>query len=333
MNGQDSGQCRRPETKNVRRPDDRKRPGDRKQAGDRRKIECYNEAVKTEALRGGAFRAAAERKGYIMDIRFNLFPGGRDKALTMSYDDGRTADRRLVEIFNANGIRGTFHLNSEKLDTPDYISAREVKALYQGHEIAAHTCTHPFLGQLPERMQLQEILGDRERLEELAGYPVTGMSWPYGSFSDDVIRMARACGIVYSRTVHSTGGFDIPADFMRWDPTAHHGEDLDRLWERFQDAHRNDMRLFYIWGHSYEFDLDHSWERMEAFCEKAGGHADVWYATNGEIKAYLDALHSLAVGARMDMIHNGSAVDVWVSVEGKPVRIGAGELWKREGSE
>ncbi len=93
------------------------------------------------------------------------------------------------------------------------------------------------------------------------------------------------------------------------------------------------MRLFYIWGHSYEFDLDHSWERMEAFCEKAGGHADVWYATNGEIKAYLDALHSLAVGARMDMIHNGSAVDVWVSVEGKPVRIGAGELWKREGSE
>ena len=92
--------------------------------------------------------------------------------------------------------------------------------------------------------------------------------------------MARTCGIVYSRTVHSTQGFDIPADFMRWDPTTHHSGDLDRLWERFQDAHRNDMRLFYIWGHSYEFDLDHSWERMEAFCEKAGGHADIWYAVS-----------------------------------------------------
>ena len=263
-----------------------------------------------------------------MDIRFNLFPEGRDKALTMSYDDGRTADRKLVGIFNAYGIRGTFHLNSGKLDTPDYISAQEVKDLYQGHEGAAHTCTHPFLGQLPERMQVQEILEDRAALEQLAGYPVTGMSWPYGSCSDDVIRVARTCGIVYSRTVRSTESFDIPADFMRWDPTTHHSGDLDRLWERFQDAHRNDMRLFYIWGHSYEFDLDHSWERMEAFCEKAGGHADIWYATNGEIKAYLDALHSLTVGARMDMIHNGSALDVWVSVDGKPVRIGAGETRK-----
>ena len=67
---------------------------------------------------------------------------------------------------------------------------------------------------------------------------------------------------------------------------------------------------------------------MEAFCEKAGGHAGIWYATNGEIKAYLDALHSLTIGARMDMIHNGSALDVWVSVDGKPVCIGAGETWK-----
>ena len=39
----------------------------------------------------------------------------------------------------------------------------------------------------------------------------------------------------------------------------------------------------------------------------------------------LDALHSLTIGARMDMIHNGSALDVWVSVDDKPVCIGAGE--------
>jgi hypothetical protein len=30
----------------------------------------------------------------------------------MSYDDGRTQDRRLVALFNRFGIRGTFHLNS-----------------------------------------------------------------------------------------------------------------------------------------------------------------------------------------------------------------------------
>ena len=28
------------------------------------------------------------------------FPGGKRKALTLSYDDGKLADRRLVDIFN-----------------------------------------------------------------------------------------------------------------------------------------------------------------------------------------------------------------------------------------
>ena len=30
----------------------------------------------------------------------NLFPGGRKKAITLSYDDGITQDKRLVSIFN-----------------------------------------------------------------------------------------------------------------------------------------------------------------------------------------------------------------------------------------
>ncbi|MCX7658361.1 MAG: polysaccharide deacetylase, partial [Oscillospiraceae bacterium] len=40
-----------------------------------------------------------------MDIKFDLFPEGKTKALTMSYDDGPVFDRRLVEIFNKYGIR------------------------------------------------------------------------------------------------------------------------------------------------------------------------------------------------------------------------------------
>ena len=49
-----------------------------------------------------------------MKIRLNLFPEGRKRALTMSYDDGADSDERLVEIFNRYGIKGTFHLNSSR---------------------------------------------------------------------------------------------------------------------------------------------------------------------------------------------------------------------------
>ena len=75
---------------------------------------------------------------------YTCFPEGKHKVLTMSYDDGKAADRRLVEIFNKNGIKGTFHLNSGIMEEdPERIPLNEVKELYKGHEISCHTYTHP----------------------------------------------------------------------------------------------------------------------------------------------------------------------------------------------
>ncbi len=39
------------------------------------------------------------------------FKNGKNKALTMSYDDGIFQDKRLIEIFNKHGIKGSFHIN------------------------------------------------------------------------------------------------------------------------------------------------------------------------------------------------------------------------------
>ena len=43
---------------------------------------------------------------------YTCFPQGKHKVLTMSYDDGKIFDRKLIEIFNKYGIKGTFHLNT-----------------------------------------------------------------------------------------------------------------------------------------------------------------------------------------------------------------------------
>ena len=37
---------------------------------------------------------------------------GKMKAITFSYDDGVTQDKRLIEIFNKYGLKATFNLNS-----------------------------------------------------------------------------------------------------------------------------------------------------------------------------------------------------------------------------
>ncbi|MGL5434923.1 MAG: hypothetical protein ACRDBO_05900 [Lachnospiraceae bacterium] len=47
-----------------------------------------------------------------MNTIYTCFPNGKHKVLTMSCDDGRMEDYHLLDIFNKNGIKGTFHLNS-----------------------------------------------------------------------------------------------------------------------------------------------------------------------------------------------------------------------------
>ena len=53
-----------------------------------------------------------------MNRIYKCFPGGKFKVLTLSYDDGKLEDKRLVDIFNKNGIRATFNVNSGLTDMP-----------------------------------------------------------------------------------------------------------------------------------------------------------------------------------------------------------------------
>ena len=56
---------------------------------------------------------------------FMRFPEGRQKTLTLSYDDGPVQDIRLIDIMNHYGIKGTFNLNSMRLQ-PEKLEAQYV---------------------------------------------------------------------------------------------------------------------------------------------------------------------------------------------------------------
>lgn len=250
-------------------------------------------------------------------IRF-LFPEGKDKALTFSYDDARIHDRRLVDIFNKYQVKATFHLNSGTLDTDGYITSAEVKELYANHEVACHAVSHPFFNQLSKTQMIAEIYEDRRALERCCGRIVRGMSYPFGEYNEQMIQTASNLGIVYNRTVGSTMNFAIPADFMTWNPTCHHMQVTDALMEDFLNVppYRN-LSLFYIWGHSYEFADNQNWEYIDGMCAKLGGREDVWYATNIEIYEYVTAMRSMVVSADEDLLYNPSAVTLYLHIGGQ----------------
>lgn len=220
----------------------------------------------------------------------------------------------MVQLLNRYGLKGTFHLNSKNYLNKSEKELQTVGECYQGHEIACHTVHHGFLNVEPGASVLQEILEDRRTLEQIAGYPVVGMSYPFGVYNQEVIAALKACGIAYSRTTAATNGRAIPADFLQWNPSAH--------FLRAQTAIENFLRLMeyrwldvlYLWGHSFELKTEQLWADFEKDLARIAGNPAVWYATNIEICRYLQAAKQLQLSVNEELCYNPSAVDVWVEV-------------------
>lgn len=265
---------------------------------------------------------------------FLRFPNFKKRALTLSYDDGVIFDKRLIDILDANGIKATFNINSLCFGSGRRMSAEEAVALYKNsvHEVAIHGEQHFSLDELPDTLIVQDARNDRIALEKLFGGVIRGMAYANGSCSERVGNVLRTCGVVYSRTTKSTEAFTIPEDFIFWHPTAHHKNPrLNELLDAFLDdtparhCFHDRPRLFYLWGHSYEFNDNDNWEIIEEFAKRAGGRDDVWYATNIEIYDYVQAYNSLVYSADGTSIYNPSAIDVYTNYFGHQVMIPAGK--------
>jgi hypothetical protein len=197
------------------------------------------------------------------------------------------------------------------------------------HEVAVHGVHHPYPTQLSTVGLINEFLEDRRALEQQFGGIIRGMAYPFGQYNDEVINVLKKCGIVYARTVHSTTRFSFPDEWMEWHPTCHHGNpELMNLAKRFVEEQPwswADNWLFYVWGHSFEFERNNDWERIEEFAEYINGKDDIWYATNIEIYDYVQAYRSLQVSADETVVHNPTAQDVWFAQDKVTYCVKAGE--------
>lgn len=118
----------------------------------------------------------------------------------------------------------------------------------------------------------------------------------------------------------------MPNDFLEWHSTCRHANPrLMEITKRFLEKEDGELDLFYIWGHSYEFEVDNNWELIEEFAEKVSNKEDIWYATNIEVYDYITAVRSLKFSGNKSRVYNPSALDVWISVDGKTVKIDSRE--------
>ena len=273
-----------------------------------------------------------------MSELFMRFPEGKAKALTLSYDDGVEQDGRLISIMNKHGLKGTFNLNTgcyapQGCVYPEgeiyrRMTEREATTLFtgSGQEVAVHGLTHPWLTQLADPVMMRELLKDRENLEMQFHTIVRGLAYPFGDFDDHVVKGAARAGLAYARTALSDHSFRIPQDWHRWTATCHHNDpELKELTRKFVTGKPDrEAWLFYLWGHSHEFDENDNWQIMEEFAEETGNREDIWYATNIQICDYVRSWKMLEFSADGSRVRNPSAAALWFLKEDRVFAVSAG---------
>ena len=270
-----------------------------------------------------------------------LFPQGKSKALILSYDDGRTEDRQLVQMMNKYGLIGTFHLNSNKLGADGYLTKSEIKQLFVGHEISVHSANHPNLTTLSKIDIVYEVVEDRKELERLMVYPVRGMAYPFGNNNEFVIDAIKGLGIEYARTVDDTYTFKIPENFLKWHPTIHQfakayfeqdkpdndKRELESFYKVINDfIGTKELALLDVWGHSWEMSNNPSkWNETEKFFKLVANNSAIHYTTQIDFVDYINGFHSLKFSVEKNMVTNQSSLTIFFRKGGKSYSISPGK--------
>ena len=259
-----------------------------------------------------------------------LYPNGKPKAFNATYDDGVLQDVRFVDLLNKYHLKGTFNLNSglmekefewvhEKGFVVKRLSKDKAISLYQGHEVACHTLTHPYMDHLSEAEILYELQADKKNLEKLFGREIRGFAVPFEYYSELIENCVKQSGFSYARISEESRSFTPQKDYYKWKTTIFHTVDsLVDIVQQFMDTDE-ELALLQIVGHSYDLDAENMWDKMESVFLRIASQNDILPMTTIELIEYLQAMDQAEITDRY--IQNNSVISLWFSINGVPCEV------------
>ena len=299
---------------------------------------------------------------YAIESMVKMYPGFTLKAATFSYDDGVAEDIKTIESLNKYGAKGTFNVVAKFADGKDrllgyYKDKGTTQAevvdyildLYDGHEIANHTYSHPpvqlevgqssqdsygnVLNGVDANTVISQIADNHTYMKDLLGIEMSGIAWSYsGPYKRTDYRTIHNeildSGYLYARNHTDSYSFDLPTDWFKWNTTCSISK-MPQVTDQFVALDTDEMKLLYIWGHSYEYANptrygSGDWNTLEENLAKLEDEG-VWFATNKEVYDYINALNKVIYN--VNSVTNGSDITVYVQVNGKNVELEAGETF------
>ncbi len=230
--------------------------------------------------------------------------GTPKKYFTLAFDDGVTQDAKIIEILKKYDAEHsiTFYINTGLLGVESDLTSLGVygvkhkrwnldelcSGVYKGFDVGIHTLHHPGLNLYDNNPAYQklQVEGDAINIENITGYQPVGMAYPGGDLNvtnTTAKNILENTSIRFARGTTSTGNFNLPTNFMRWQPTCHiMDSNLFTYANWFLKTNAPKDQLFYVWGHGYEFDQFSFYDEFEKLVKMMAEADDVVLVTNSE---------------------------------------------------
>ena len=147
---------------------------------------------------------------------YGQLPNGvnRGGTVALTFDDGFTsAFTHALEPLARQGFRAIQFLVADRIGQfnewevqlgdvrEPLMDVAQIKDwLAAGHEIGAHTLTHPFLTRISFREAREEVIAGRKKLEDRFGVAIRHFSYPYGDWNEAIQDLVREAGFTTACT-------------------------------------------------------------------------------------------------------------------------------------
>lgn len=151
----------------------------------------------------------------------------------LTFDDGLKSSFKARQVLNEHDVKATFYIISGLLgdhwEGEEVVSREEVQILVdEGHEVGAHTVSHPHLTDLRKASVKKEVQASKNTLEQVVEDSVTSFAYPYGDFSTEAAEIVEETGFETGLTTRPSTGVNFSRPYrmprltvFRWHKMSH----------------------------------------------------------------------------------------------------------------
>ena len=212
------------------------------------------------------------------------------KFFIFSIDDGTIYDKKVIDIFNKYHIKATFNLNSGLGNFVWYLDGKPIERfdlsknphLYDGHEVASHSLTHPHMTMCPNEEIVRQVGEDIVNLEKIFKRDVHTFAFPFHDADDRCINIIKHLhNIKIIRISDLDQSFKMPDRYHVRITSLNVDEAVNLVDDFIKDE---TAELFVFVSHAYDFEVNHTYDKLEELCQKVISQNDIKIITMGELE-------------------------------------------------